>query len=65
MAKRMYMGRTRTGFGPVYIDDTPKRVELSIAWYAPKPAWMKHIPGPSLRFKHRMDFDSYMERTAR
>lgn len=58
----MHMVMTRTGYGPEIIPDPPRRVTLPIAWYAPKPAWMDYIEGPSLRFRHRIDFDRFMDR---
>lgn len=64
---RMYMERTRTGFGPRIIEDRvpteAERLSAVTTYYAPKPAWMDYIPGPSLRFGDRIAFDSYIRRT--
>lgn len=60
---RMHMVMTRTGYGPELIEDPPPPSPLVVYYYAPKPAWMDHIPGPFLRFKNRMDFDNHLRRT--
>jgi hypothetical protein len=62
MGARMHMEMTRTGYGPALIPDPPVRVHLPIKWYAPKPVWMDHIPGPFLCFGTRFAFNHYLER---
>lgn len=57
---RMHFVMTRTGYGPAIIPDPPAPSPVRVRYYAPKPAWMTHVPGPSLRFAHRIDFDRFM-----
>lgn len=61
-APRMQMVRTRSGIGPALVPERKitAREKLGVRYYAPKPAWMDYIPGPSLRFAHRIDFDRFM-----
>lgn len=61
------MTLTRSGrtLGPtdVNVHQRPAPL-LPIAYYAPKPAWMTHIPGPWLRFATRHALDAHLTRTA-
>jgi len=53
---------TRSGISPTRISARPLPYVLPIAWYAPKPAWMTHIDGPSLRFGNRFAFEAHLRR---
>lgn len=64
MPGRMHYVRTRSGIGPALIPEREPQVCLPIRWYAPKPAWMDHIPGPFLRFGSRFALDTYLARNA-
>lgn len=63
MTRHMHYAPTRSGIALVEapefkpFGDAPA---LQIAYYAPKPAWMTHIPGPFLRFGNRFAFNRYL-----
>lgn len=58
---RMEYRHTRSGHGPQWVEDTPGFV-LPVAFYAPKPEWMTHIPGGWLRFGDRSAFEAFLGR---
>lgn len=57
---RMQMVMTRTGYGPALVPER-QRPPLIVTYYAPKPAWMTHIPGSLLRFAARDSFNRHCE----
>lgn len=67
MTRHSHLALTRSGRGPTDVPDFKPHGDLPalrITYYAPKPPWMTHIPGPRLRFANRHALDAHLRRTA-